>query len=69
MASKNPARADQVAGCPPHHWLIDARVQTCKKCGEERPLPVPEPGQWGRVSNRPAPAPVPAPEQSDDDEE
>ena len=63
MAREYPARADQVAGCPPHHWIIDTRTQTCKKCGEERPLPTPEPGQWGRVTNRPAAAPAEAPVQ------
>ena len=74
MARDYPARADQVTGCPPHHWIIDTRTQTCKKCGEERPLPTPEPGQWGRVTSRPAagaaePAATPAPKAEAEDVE
>jgi len=37
-----PPTADQVDGCPPHHWMVNYQTQTCRKCGEERAAPAPE---------------------------
>lgn len=42
--SEYPPRADQVAGCPPHYWLIKSGWQSCKKCGAS--MEVPSPAPW-----------------------
>ncbi len=26
-------RADEVADCPPHYWVVKDAAQTCRKCG------------------------------------
>lgn len=33
-----PPRADEVAGCPPHFWVIQQGWQKCKKCGDAREI-------------------------------
>ena len=33
-----PPRADQVAGCPPHFWRLEAGWQSCNKCGQRQEI-------------------------------
>jgi hypothetical protein len=48
-----PARADEVAECPPHYWLIQpANHQRCRKCGAERAIEAgaSTPSSWSRFA-------------------
>jgi hypothetical protein len=38
IRTDNPPRADEVEGCPPHHWTIANGWQSCKKCSQREEL-------------------------------
>lgn len=37
-----PPLADEVTGCPPHHWVLESGWQQCKKCQQRQEIARPD---------------------------